>query len=96
MTYNSEHNTKLNEIIVICRPEDCHPNMLPTELKGTLGSYSYKGINYRYWNIFEWLSFTLQHTPSDGLEMFYTKLNSYISNINTSQTVKECWKKFHS
>lgn len=96
MTYNSEHNTNLNEIIVICRPEDCHPDMQSTDLKGTMGSYLYKGIYYRYWNIFEWLSFTLQHTPPDGREMFYTELNNYISDINTSQTVKVCWKKLHS
>ena len=97
MSYNSEHGTNLNEIIVICRPEDCHPDMQPTDsLKGTMGSYLYNGINYRYWNIFEWLSFTLQHTPADGREMFYTELNNYISDINTSQTVKECWKQIHS
>ena len=96
MAYNSEHNTKLNEIIVICRPEDCHPNMEPTNLKGTMGSYLYNGIYYRYWNIFEWLSFTLQHTPAPGREMFYSELNNYISDINTSQTVKECWKDLHS
>lgn len=96
MAYNSEHNTKINEIIVICRPEDCHPNMQPTELKGTMGNYLYNGINYRYWNIFEWLSFTLQHTPTDGRKMFYSKLNNYISSINTSQIVKKCWKEFHS
>lgn len=65
-------------------------------LKGTMGSYLYNGINYRYWNIFEWLSFTLQHTPADGREMFYTELNNYISDINTSQSVKECWKQIHS
>ena len=96
MAYNSEYNTNLTEIIVICRPEDCHPDMQPTKLKGTMGNYLYNGINYRYWNIFEWLSFTLQHTPADGREMFYSELNSYISDINTSQTVKVCWKKLHS
>lgn len=97
MSYNSEHGTNLNEIIVICRPEDCHPDMQTTDsLKGTMGSYLYNGINYRYWNIFEWLSFTLQHTPADGREMFYTELNNYISDINTSQSVKECWKQIHS
>lgn len=94
--YNLEHNTNLNEIIVICRPEDCHPDMQASGLKGTMGEYLYKGVYYRYWNIFEWLSFTLQHTLADGREMFYSKLNSYISDINTSQTVKECWKKLHS
>ncbi|MGP1496888.1 MAG: hypothetical protein ACTTJG_08860, partial [Treponema sp.] len=96
MAYNSEYNTNLTEIIVICRPEDCHPDMQPTKLKGTMGNYLYNGINYRYWNIFEWLSFTLQHTPADGREMFYSELNSYISDINTSQTVKKCWQEIHS
>lgn len=97
MAYNSEHETSLKEIIVICRPEDCHPNIQPTDdLKGTMGNYFYNGINYHYWNIFEWLSFTLQHTPANGREMFYTELNNYISDINTSQTVKECWKQIHS
>lgn len=96
MAYNSEHNTNLNEIIVICRPEDCHPNMQATGLSGTMGTYLYNGVYYRYWNIFEWLSFTLQHTPSVGRELFYAELNDYISDINTSQTVKECWKNIHS
>lgn len=96
MTYNAEHNTNLNEITVICRPEDCHPNMQAINLNGTMGIYLYNGMNYRYWNIFEWLSFTLQHTPTDGRVMFYKELNDYISDINTSQTVKECWKQIHS
>lgn len=96
MAYNSEHHTNLNEIIVICHPENCHQNMQSTGLKGTMGNYFYNGIYYRYWNIFEWLSFTLQHTPSNGRELFYSELNAYISDINTSQPVKKCWKRLHS
>ncbi len=96
MAYNSEHGTNIHEIIVICRPEDCHPDMKETELSGTLGYYIYNEITYHYWNIFEWLSFTLQHTPSDGRESFYTELNEYIADINTSESVKKCWKELHS
>lgn len=39
-------------------------------------------------NIFEMLPFTVRHTPLYGREMFYTELNNYISDINTSQFVK--------
>lgn len=95
-SYNEEHKTVLSEIIVICRPEDCHPNMLSSGLSGVMGSYEYNGVQYRYWNIFEWFALTLQHTPSSGRADFYQQLNEYISDISTSLAVKECWKRLHS
>lgn len=96
IAYNNEHKLKINEVIVICRSDDCHPDMEKTGLDGTMGIYKYNGISYHYWNIFEWISFTIQHTPPYGRESFYKELNAYVADINTPQNVKQCWKELHS
>lgn len=94
--YNDTHGTDINEIIVICRKEDCPPDMVASELHGYLGHYAYQNIIYYYWDIYEWISNTLQHMTSDGRQYFYGMLNSYINEINTSESVKKLWLQLHS
>ena len=38
--YNENNNTNLNEIVVICRPEDCPRGMRESNLRFSFGSYS--------------------------------------------------------
>lgn len=41
--YNEEHETALDEIIVVCCRQDCHPNMMTSESNWHLGRYEYRG-----------------------------------------------------
>ncbi|MGN0323593.1 MAG: hypothetical protein ACI4DZ_10825 [Oliverpabstia sp.] len=94
--YNEAHSTNINEIIVICRREDCPPDMEASGLHGYLGKYTYQNIVYYYWDIFEWISNTLQHMVPEGRNRFYLLLNSYINETNTSEAVKKLWQELHS
>lgn len=93
--YNDTNDTDIHEIIVICRKEDCPPDMKTSGLHGYLGSYSYKDVTYYYWDIYEWIANTLQRMTVDGRVGFYLNLNTYISDMNTSESVKKLWKELH-
>ena len=93
--YNEENDSNIQEIIVICRPQDCPDEMIKSGLHGYIGSYSYNDIIYYYWDIFEWIANTLQRMNEEGRRGFYMKLNSYINEINTAEKVKELWHKLH-
>lgn len=94
--YNNAHGTEINEVIVICRPEDCPPDMVHSGLHGYLGHYAYQNITYYYWDIFEWIANLLQHMTPDARNGFYIALNSYINEVNTSESVKKLWKDLHN
>ena len=94
--YNENHDTNINEIVVICRKEDCPPDMKESGLKTYLGSYSYQNIRYYFWEINEWVANTLQRITPEGRKAFYTLLNEYINETNTAEVVKRLWKELHS
>lgn len=93
--YNKNHQTSINEIIVICRPNDCIDDMADSGYSLYLGKYQYKNITYYFWNIYEWIAATLQHMTVDGRTQYYNELNSYINEINTAKKVKTLWKQIH-
>ena len=93
--YNEANDSTYNEIIVICRKEDCPEEMEHSPLHSYLGRFAYQDIMYYFWDIYEWISDTLQRmTPSGRIE-FYSDLNKYIADINTAETVKRLWQKLH-
>lgn len=93
--YNEANDSNLNEIIVICRKEDCIIDMKKSGLHSYLGNYAYQGIMYYYWDIYEWVSDVLQHMTQEGRIAFYNDLNTYIEDINTAEKVKKLWYKLH-
>ena len=94
--YNTANNSDIDEIIVVCRKQDC-PNDLTNGGTGLyLGKYEYQNITYRYFDIFEWISTLLQRMTKLGRLHFYNDLNDYISDINTAETVKVLWRQLHS
>lgn len=95
LKYNEANNTSLDEIIVICRKEDCPINMKKSDLHLYLGSYSYQNIMYYYLDIYEWISDRLHHMTEKGRIDFYNNLNTYISDINTAEKVKILWNELH-
>ncbi len=93
--YNKNHDTNINEIVVICRKEDCPLDMKESGLKTYLGSYSYQNIRYYFWEINEWIANTLQRMTPKGRGEFYILLNEYINETNTAEVVKRLWKELH-
>lgn len=93
--YNAENDTEINEVIVICRPEDCPDEMSRNSTNLYLGSYKYQDVIYYYWDIYEWMCFMLQRMTAEARSMYYTLLNSYIAEINTAESVKTLWLQLH-
>lgn len=93
--YNESNRADIHEIIVICRPEDCPEGMKSSGLHGYLGSYEYQNIIYYYWDIYEWISSTLQRMTVSARTGFYNDLNTYINDINTAENVKVLWSNLH-
>lgn len=93
--YNESNSVDIHEIIVICRPEDCPEGMKSSSLRSYLGSYEYQNIIYYYWDIYEWISSTLQRMTEAARMGFYDNLNSYINDINTAENVKVLWSNLH-
>lgn len=58
-----------------------------------MGTYNYQDIRYYFWNIDEWISFTLQHMNISAREKFFELLNNYINDSNTHEAVKIAWSK---
>lgn len=94
-TYNSSSKQQVNEVIVICRPNDCPIEMTKTNRSQYLGSYKYNDVIYYYIDIYEWISSKLLEATKDSRNDFYSSLNQYINDINTAKTVKELWIKLH-
>lgn len=94
-TYNEENQTNIQEVIVICRPEDCPKDIQSSNMNLCLGSYIYQDVIYYYWDIYEWMCFMLQRMTNSARKAYYELLNSYISDINTSETVKQFWQTLH-
>ncbi|KAA9590166.1 hypothetical protein [Listeria monocytogenes] len=95
LKYNRANNTSLDEIMVICRKEDCPIDIKNSGLHSFIGSYGYQNITYYYLDIYEWISDRLYHMTQEGRIAFYNDLNSYISDINTAETVKVLWSNLH-
>lgn len=93
--YNAAHDAAIEEVIVICRREDCPDDINASGLYGYLGSFSYQKVCYYFWDIFEWIANTLQRMTAEGRVALYMNLNSYISEINTAETVKLLWQSLH-
>jgi len=94
-TYNLANGTDINEVIVICRKVDCPDEMVDSGLNHYLGYYEYQDMTYYYWDIFEWISSTLQRMTPISRKYFYEALNSYVNEVNTAESVKRLWKKLH-
>ncbi|ONI47441.1 hypothetical protein AN643_04440 [Candidatus Epulonipiscioides saccharophilum] len=94
--YNENTENDILEIIVICRPEDCPTEMYKSNLHLFMGHFKYQDIVYYYWNIYEWMADTLQRMIPQARASFYKDLNTYISHINTAESVKLKWQALHN
>lgn len=91
--FNHDSEQQIHEVIVICRLEDCPEQMQQSGFKLYMGSIDYQDVKYYFWNIYEWISSTLQRMPDSGKELFTVDIAGYINDINTSEDVKLEWRR---
>lgn len=94
--YNEEHETALDEIIVVCRRQDCHPEMMTSESNWHLGSYEYRGMTYYFVDVYEWIYSKLIEMNGTARNSFHTDLSTYINHPNTSEALKVHWSSLHN
>jgi hypothetical protein len=94
--YNADHADDIKEIIVICRKEDCPEGMIATNKGMCMGKYEHQDTTYFFWDIYEWIIYTLQHMIPTAREHFYEMLNAYINEPNTHEAVKVKWTELHN
>jgi hypothetical protein len=94
--YNADHADDIKEIIVICRKEDCPEGMIATNKGMCMGKYEHQDTTYFFWDIYEWVTYTLQHMIPTAREHFYEMLNAYINEPNTHEAVKVKWAELHN
>ncbi len=94
--YNEEHGTEVIEVIVICRKQDVHPDIvLGTINSFYLGKVDYQNITYHFIDIFEWIiAQLLRMTPVSRIN-FYEKLKQYINEPSTAEKVKIFFMQWH-
>lgn len=95
-TYSDANGTSIDEITVVCRRSDCPEKMKTSGFNHYLGYFQYRDMTYYYWDIFEWMSSTLQRMTRESRKYFHEALNSYINEVNTAEDVKILWKELHS
>jgi len=94
--YNKKFSKDIKEIIVVCRKEDCPPNIEYPGTKMIFGIYEYQDVRYYFLNIYEWIPLLLiQMTPSSR-RSFHSRLNDYIDHPDTDEKVKRTWNNLHA
>lgn len=88
---------KSSEITILCRKEDSHPEVAAgVEEAGYLGKLAHRDLTYHFIEIHAWLlSQILRMTPTARLS-FHEKLDKYVGDFNTSETVKQLWSELHT
>ncbi len=95
--FNLKEGAKTSEIVVLCRVQDAHPEAEATvEGFGYLGKLAHRDLTYHLIEIHAWLlSQILRMTPM-ARASFHESLADYIDDFNTSERVKQLWKKLHT
>ncbi|GAG03441.1 unnamed protein product, partial [marine sediment metagenome] len=91
-----ETGQQIQEINVICRESDVHPDVIPaTNTKYHLGTFIFRNITYQFYEIHLWIVAALSRLIPSNRAMFYKSINEYIAAPNTSEKVKKFWKQLH-
>lgn len=89
-SYLAEAQAPNREIVVICRKKDVHPDVTPIS-NTYLGRLEYQDITFYFVDIYEWITAQLLRMTADARAAFFTKLQNYIADKNTSAKVKMAW-----
>jgi hypothetical protein len=85
------------EVLVLCRPGDAHEDA-ERRNEGSasyLGSLSFQDVWYHFIDILEWIAGQLLRMSADARQAFYLKLNAYVSEPNTAESVKRAWQQLN-
>lgn len=95
--FDLKEGVKTAEITILCRKEDSHPEVAAgLEEAGYLGKLAHRDLTYHFIEIHAWLlSQILRMTPAARLS-FHEKLDEYVGDFNTSETVKRLWNELHT
>lgn len=89
-----ESSVSVNEVRVICRAEDAHPDAESSAATAVyLGRFDSDGISYLFLDIYEWIMQRLLALTADGRLAFFGELTRYVDHFNTSENVKIVWAK---
>jgi hypothetical protein len=91
--YSEGANSRIREVIVICRPEDLHPDAETRSETSAiyLGRVEHQDLTYHFLDIYEWIIAQLSRMPVDARLSFHQELSEYIADPNTSEAVKRRW-----
>ncbi|MFV9506294.1 MAG: hypothetical protein AB4911_17220 [Oscillochloridaceae bacterium umkhey_bin13] len=91
LQYAANSGLEAKEIIVLCREQDVHPDVVPvTSLY--LGKLEYEGVVFYFLDIYEWIIAQLFRMSMASRRDFFDKLQSYVADKNTSEKLRYAWK----
>jgi hypothetical protein len=84
------------EILVVCRPEDVHPDATRYSASSLMGLYAKDGIAFYFVNIFDWILGQLLEMPASARSEFHSQVNEYVADPSTRKAVKVIWRGLNS
>lgn len=94
--FDEVHATHAEEIIILCRKQDIHPDsIVTTDVSGYFGKLEYRDLIFYYQDIYEWIMAQLLRMSPEARIEFYTKLDTYIQQPNIAEKVRIFWKQLH-
>ncbi len=94
--YNTSHGTAVTEMIVLCRPEDAHPESCREDAQSAhIGWLDDQDIRYQFIDLHEWIRLELLGVPPAVRASFHSALSDYVANPNTSEAVKSEWARLN-
>jgi hypothetical protein len=94
--FDEEQKTHTEEVIILCRKRDIHPDLLvTTDVSSYFGKLEYQDLIFYYQDIYEWIIAQLLRMPPLARINFYKYLDVYIQHPNTAQKVRVYWKHLH-
>ncbi len=95
--FEPEEGAKILEITVLCRKQDTHPEAAASiENTGYLGKLAHRDLTYHFIEVHDWLLFQLLRMTPAARASFHEKLDGYVGDFNTSESVKQLWNKLHN
>lgn len=94
--YAAANETQVMEILVVCRPEDIHPDARGADSSALMGVYEKDGVVFYFINVFDWVLAQLLEMPARARIEFHARVDEYVRRPSTSETVKRAWRELHA
>lgn len=90
--YSNNNGNPIDEVIVLCRESDCPYEYRLENNTRCIGRCVFHGVKYLYYDIYEWVFNQIMRLNNEGRSCFFKSFGKYVSNPNTSSSVKKKWK----